>query len=357
MKNQTVISGLPGKRMSHWPVLLLGLLGLALAGTCPALDSGTDFNHDQTGYALDFKHATVRCESCHVQAIFAGTPRRCDQCHSTTGLIRASAAPSRHIRVTGDCDYCHQPNSWLSVTRVDHFAVAGSCQSCHDGVTASGKNSGHIQSSNVCDDCHRSFSWKGAVFDHSNVSGNCSSCHNGVIADGKNPSHIQSTNGCGDCHNTYGWTPVLRVDHGAVLGSCFNCHNGIEASGKNSQHVASGNDCELCHNSIAWLPAGFVHQSPGFPGEHRSKLDCTDCHVGTSQAVAWTNAAYQPDCAGCHAGSFESGPHKKYQNPDVSYSVSELRDCSGACHIYTDSSLTTIKEIRNGEHRVSDGNF
>jgi hypothetical protein len=357
MKHDATITRLPGKRSKVWPFILLGLLGLTAANNCLALDFGPDFSHDQTGFALDSRHATVRCEGCHVEAIFAGTPRRCDQCHTNTGLISASDASSQHIRVTGDCEYCHQPSSWLSVTRVDHFAVLGSCQSCHNGVFATGKNPGHIQSGNVCDDCHRTFTWTGAVFDHANVSANCSSCHNGVVASGKNPTHILSTNDCEDCHNRFNWSPVLRVDHAAVFGGCFSCHNGVQARGKESQHPASGNDCELCHSTFAWRPAGFEHQSPAFPGEHRRNLDCIDCHVGNTPVVAWSNSAYQPDCAGCHAGDFESGPHKKHENPDVSYSISELRDCSGACHVYTDSSLTTIKEIRNGEHRVSDGDF
>jgi hypothetical protein len=38
--------------------------------------------------------------------------------------------------------------------------------------------------------------------------------------------------------------------------------------------------------------------------------------------------------------------------------VSELRDCNGACHMYTDSTLTEIKKNRPGpEHRVSDSDF
>jgi hypothetical protein len=34
-----------------------------------------------------------------------------------------------------------------------------------------------------------------------------------------------------------------------------------------------------------------------------------------------------------------------------------LRDCSGACHVYTDSNLNKISKTRNSEHRVSDGGF
>lgn len=344
-------------RIKRSVTVLISLLAWLVAGEVAGFDFGPDFNHDETGFSLDFRHATVRCEACHQQAIFLGTPRQCAQCHSNSGRIRASAKSSQHIPVTGDCDYCHQPSSWTTVVRVDHIAVVGSCQGCHNGVTAEGKNPGHIQSGNNCDDCHRTFAWTGAVFDHANVSGNCFSCHNGIIAEGKNPTHILSSNSCEDCHSTFTWSPVLRVDHNSVLGNCYSCHNGITAEGKHPQHISTSNDCELCHSTFAWLPATFIHQSPAYPGEHRQNLDCIDCHIANSSAVAWPNAAYQPECAGCHAGNFTPGPHKKYESPDTFYSVSELRDCSGACHLYTDSTLTVIKQLRPGEHRVSDSGF
>jgi hypothetical protein len=74
--------------------------------------------------------------------------------------------------------------------------------------------------------------------------------------------------------------------------------------------------------------------------------------------VPWPFAAYQPDCAGCHAGDFKQGPHKKTEVPTtIFYTVSELRDCTGACHMYQDNTFTNIKEVRNGEHRVNDGSF
>ena len=64
-----------------------------------------------------------------------------------------------------------------------------------------------------------------------------------------------------------------------------------------------------------------------------------------------------PDCAGCHRNDYRTGPHKKHENPDVQYTVQELKDCTGSCHIYTDATLTQIKETRNREHRVSDSGF
>jgi hypothetical protein len=38
--------------------------------------------------------------------------------------------------------------------------------------------------------------------------------------------------------------------------------------------------------------------------------------------------------------------------------VSELRNCSGACHVYRDAALTTVLERRPGpEHRVTNAGF
>jgi hypothetical protein len=100
-----------------------------------------------------------------------------------------------------------------------------------------------------------------------------------------------------------------------------------------------------------------VHSSAGYPGQHRSALDCTDCHRTNAQQVPWPNAAYQPDCAACHANDYRAGSHRKTQNPSTQYTVSELRDCTGACHVYTDGTMTTIATRRNSNHRVGDSGF
>jgi hypothetical protein len=73
--------------------------------------------------------------------------------------------------------------------------------------------------------------------------------------------------------------------------------------------------------------------------------------------VLWRNAAYKPACAGCHAGTFKPDKHKKVSNPTILYTVSELRNCVGSCHEYTNSSLTTIKTTRSGKHSPSRGGW
>jgi hypothetical protein len=133
----------------------------------------------------------------------------------------------------------------------------------------------------------------------------------------------------------------------------------VDAAGKDGDHFGTFLECDTCHVTNAWAPADYRHIALAFePQDHRGNLDCTDCHGTNTEMVLWQSPAFQPDCAGCHAGDFRPGPHKKYENPDVRYSVAELRDCTGACHVYTDATLTTIEKNRPGpEHRISDGDF
>ena len=95
-----------------------------------------------------------------------------------------------------------------------------------------------------------------------------------------------------------------------------------------------------------------------FHGALRASLDCTDCHGGDGKVVTYRSPRSAPDCAGRHESNFRSGPNRKTQTPQTNYNVSELRDCSGACHIYEDVWLTTIRTLRPGpQHRVADRGF
>ena len=252
------IASASGRRDQCVPLLWLLLLALMCAvGARPvaAQDPADEFDHDRSVFPLEFKHALAPCESCHVQGVFAGTPRRCRDCHTQSGRIKATAPPSGHIRIVDDCDACHRSDLWRNVFRVDHAAVIGSCASCHNNFNAAGKSARHVQSSDLCGDCHVTFSWAGARYNHDNITGTCVSCHNGATAEGKHPGHIVSAESCENCHSTRAWEPVTRVDHGSVFGTCVSCHNGVTARGKHAQHPASGNDCSSCHTTFGWLPA------------------------------------------------------------------------------------------------------
>jgi hypothetical protein len=147
------------------------------------------------------------------------------------------------------------------------------------------------------------------------------------------------------------------MDHTGITANCMSCHNGTTARSKPATHFVTTLPCETCHRPAGWTLVSFVHPSPTYPN-HGTRLTCISCHTSNAQAIPWKFVAYRPDCAGCHAGNFKPSPHTKYERPaKVSYTVSDLRNCTGACHIYADSSLTTITTRRSGRHRPTAGAF
>jgi hypothetical protein len=147
------------------------------------------------------------------------------------------------------------------------------------------------------------------------------------------------------------------VDHTGITGNCQSCHNGTNATGKSPGHMVTSRDCNTCHQYPNWTPLVFRHSSPEYPGDHRRPLACTACHTTNTDQAVYRFPNLRPDCAGCHSNDFEPGPHNKTVS-GLKYTAAELRNCSGACHTYSDTTLTTIARRRNGpEHRVSDSEF
>ena len=139
-------------------LVLLCLLALASHGAL-AQGAGAEFDHVTTGYELTGAHRLQACESCHVDAVFQGTPRDCAACHSHGSRIGATPKSSDHILSSERCDACHTTSAWTPVTRFDHDQTRGSCSSCHDGVHAPGKPPGHIATTMDCGTCHGSAAW------------------------------------------------------------------------------------------------------------------------------------------------------------------------------------------------------
>jgi len=261
--------------------------------------------------------------------------------------------PADHIVTTAACDSCHSPSGWGGV-QFDHSNVSGTCSSCHNGTKATGKPNGHIATNAQCDSCHTAgVRWSGAKFDHSNAAGRCSSCHNGVSATGKSSGHPATTAQCDSCHTTNSWSGA-GFNHDNAAGRCSSCHNGVNAEGKSGNHFVTTAQCDSCHTTNRWSPTlNFRHSTSSYPGDHRGGLLCSDCHRSNSEQIPWMFSAYQPECAACHASDYDAGEHQK--TPNTNYSVSELRDCSGACHEYNANG--TIRKQRFGKHRASDSGF
>ena len=290
-----------------------------------------------------FNHATVM-----------GTA--CVSCHNGTS---ATAKPATHIASSNNCHSCHTTLAWLPVTRVDHSQVIGSCLSCHNGTTATGKPSSHIATTAGCDRCHTTNGWLPARFDHAGVLAHtCNTCHNGVQAVGMSRTHIPTTQSCDTCHGTLAWKPAL-INHSSFLGNCARCHNNNAATGVPPNHLRTHLDCSSCHSYPDWSVSHFHHLAAAYPGDHRAALSCSSCHTTNTEQVVYSAPAYAGSCAGCHASNYVAAAHPKTTlKGGPSYTVGELANCSGACHLYGDATLTTIARSQPGpHHRVTDAAF
>lgn len=349
------------KRRGWAPGFGAVLVLLSICATASAANPRRiNFDHIQTGFPLTGQHAHAPCESCHIGGVFKGTPSQCASCHTPGSRIAVTVKPANHVPTNAPCDQCHTSTvSWFGA-RFTHIGVApGSCGQCHNGSMAPGKPLNHMATTQPCDACHRTTAWVPASFNHAAVTpGTCAQCHNGSQATGKPANHIQTTASCDMCHSTTAWIPATFNHSGVAPGTCAQCHNGTQATGKPSGHFVTTRSCDACHSTTAWTPVlSYTHVSPNFK-PHNSGVTCAQCHTTNSEAISWPFAAYQPDCAGCHASRFKPDAHKKTETPTtIFYTVSELRNCAGSCHLYTDNTFTTIKTTRSGHHRSTDGGF
>jgi hypothetical protein len=240
---------------------------------------------------------------------------------------------------------------------VDHTQVRGTCVGCHNGVIALGKPSSHTATAAGCESCHTTNAWTPARFDHLAVAAHtCSTCHNSVQAIGMPRTHIPSTQQCDVCHGTLAWKPA-RIDHSRFTSGCATCHNNGGAVGMHPGHLSTHLDCATCHSYPDWSLIRFRHTSAAYPGTHRAALSCTSCHASNTEQLPYPSAAHAGTCAGCHAKDFKPAAHPKTIK-GLNYTATELANCSGACHVYSDTTQsTTSRSLPGPHHRVSDATF
>jgi hypothetical protein len=313
------------RRTSGW-IVTLAMASLAAAlMLVPATPAAADaaqpitvpFDHLSTGFELDGVHRDLPCESCHLNAIFKGTPRNCGVCHITGSTFNATPKSVTHIRSTNDCAACHNTTSFRPGVHFDHHEVMGSCVSCHNGTTAQGKGTTHIATSDACETCHTVMSWNPPkAVDHTqiplSVAGFCIICHNGVRASGQNAGHVKTALECGDCHLTTSWLGA-NFDHTGIRSGCASCHNGTKAVGKQGNHMPTTDLCESCHTTglgsktPSWAPSAFDHT------QMTTMNTCLPCHSGNQKITTGVVSGQPPnhvplnsstaDCAACHANT------------------------------------------------------
>jgi len=96
----------------------------------PSTWGDATFDHNLASFPLTGAHINVKCEDCHINNVFDGTPSDCVACH---------AEPQEHAGQFGtDCASCHTTNAWEPASYngphtfpMNHGDGDGSCQTCH----------------------------------------------------------------------------------------------------------------------------------------------------------------------------------------------------------------------------------
>ena len=373
------------------------------AGTCFTCHNGNPY----TGKPLTHMTSNNTCDACHTTAVWKPVPLAqfqhtatlgtCASCHkgavtvTTAGVVMAESAA--HIATTTACSNCHLSfTNWnVTAAQVDHTQVTGTCVSCHGGATKlsltgtiiSHKSATHLNSTAACDACHATggVPWTPAkAFDHTQAIDTCFSCHNGTTKTTvktitpKDVAHLNTTNTCESCHvsgvvaTDWKVAPITKFDHSQAIGTCLACHNGTNKMGitgtvldyKLPTHFITTKDCSVCHTTSLWNPMlTYAHTSAAYVLHYfgTTQTTCVTCHKQNNEKITYTSPTLFPNCAACHSNKFSPDPHTKYGN--IRYTFTELKDCTGACHIYTDQTLTKIQTSRptNNKHRPTSSSW
>jgi hypothetical protein len=184
------------------------------------------FDHRQTGYALEGKHAGLTCNRCHSPERIAPDQKPLIKIHDLS-------------------------RSFLGVNRA--------CSTCHQDV-----HNGRLGPN--CAQCHNSTDWKNTAgqFDHSNTRYPLTGVHAQVK--------------CQECH-TPGPDSKPRYA-GLPFSKCSDCHTNPHKGSFAQQ------SCSSCHNTAGWkrvstatLNQSFDHAKTKYPllGKHQ-QVDCVSCH-------------------------------------------------------------------------------
>jgi hypothetical protein len=285
--------------------------------------------HAATSYPLVGRHASVRCEKCHLpkgketifkikqiqcrdchddihKGQFAAAPHlnRCEDCHNLQGFRPAQFSLSRHQQtrfpLTGahlaiPCVECHASTPG-SIVPVKYRFEDRSCAACHQDPhrgefrkQMAAKGAGGLTVG--CEACHTTATWKElAKFDHAKTVFPLTGAHRGVA--------------CADCHRPPDLeTTMEHADFHAAPTLCSGCHEDPHAGQFAARKEVK--DCSSCHSSARWKPSDFNHNTrTNFPleGAHRD-VACADCHKLMRHMNARNVLFYSPtprECKACH---------------------------------------------------------
>ena len=308
------------------------------------------FDHILTGFPLTGLHARVDCESCHVDGIFKGTPRRCRGCHTRGNRITATLPPedtTHNLYQQTECDQCHRASGW-NVAIFEHVGITSDCLRCHKvggGGRSAPNDRIHNQAMGTdCSTCHRStqdFN-AAALLDHSNITSGCEAagCHAREKARARGHAALAD---CQTCHSYPSWGAV-QMDHNFI----------------------GGTHCKTCH-----VKGGNATAAPSDPLHARvSAQDCSDCHLNTTDFAGATidHALIITGCAasGCHAadrtrarthaGLSSCESCHRYPNWTPVYAMNHSAIGATLCqNCHTPGGLSTLSTASDPNHPPTNG--
>ncbi len=311
------------------------------------------FNHDTTSFLLADKHATVRCEQCHLAPRL--TPKRDGQGHPVPVY-----KPVSHERCTDchtdvhkaqfgtTCTKCHSTRGWKQIDRdnFDHektkYPLRGKhagvrCAACHQDFSTTLLKQPPFE---TCGACHKdqhkgTATLAGRVVD-------CDKCHavNGfspssfTVDQHRNTKYVlegkHQAVKCAQCHRKDSSTDAVtkwgdaKVVIRPAFMRCIDCH----ADDHGGQLSARSNrgECADCHRVTGWRPSTFDRLAHaklklGLDGRH-AEIDCRACHGADRKslpplprtALGKANFLFkvtESECTACHVdphrGRFASG--------------------------------------------------
>ncbi len=292
------------------------------------------FDHRQTGYPLEGKHAGLSCNRCHAPAHISPQEQ---------SIIKVKDLRRTYLGLSTNCASCHQDPH--------NGRLGNTCQQCHNFVDWKSIDAARFNHSITrypltglhalvgCAKCHTPGSdnkprYTGIAFN------TCSDCHN-------DPHRGSFSQTCESCHTTGGWKKVSlqsvaeKFDHSRTkfplkgkhervscvqchasgdfkkplaFARCMDCHKPDPHGGQFSKR-ADGGECASCHTVEGWKPSLFTvkdHASTAYPlkGGH-ARLQCAQCHTPKGKETLFKMKFER--CTDCHsdrhAAQFAGAPY------------------------------------------------
>ncbi len=212
------------------------------------------FEHKETGFILEGKHAKIKCIECHTQkrseakkltrtndTHYLGASKSCVSCHRKDDVHKFRGKWAKE-----DCSKCHGLKTWKTDIKFNHRKATG--------YNLEGKH----------------------------AEAKCAKCH---VPNIKKPS-------------IYKWSKLKAM-------KCMTCHQDIH--GNNLSTRFKGGDCAKCHEQKTWKITNFKHAVTGYPlrGKH-DQIKCIECHKQaknvlddkTTEKFHWKGL--RSDCLSCH---------------------------------------------------------